>query len=99
MDVTKNQNGGIATPSSLIKIAGCILGIVIVGLVPVSGFAGANGSLSGTVKDPTGAVVCSAKVTLVSTAFRAVYTAFVANLDSIDELLVLTNSFEPEYGN
>jgi hypothetical protein len=38
-------------------------------------FAAANGSLSGTVKDPTGAVIADAKVTLVNTAVKSEYTA------------------------
>jgi len=38
-------------------------------------FAAANGSLSGTLKDPTGAVIAGAKVTLVNTALKSEYTA------------------------
>jgi hypothetical protein len=38
-------------------------------------FAAANGSLSGTLKDSTGAVIAGARVTLVNTALRSQYTA------------------------
>ena len=38
-------------------------------------FAAANGSVSGTVRDPSAAVIAGAKVTLSNTALRAEYTA------------------------
>jgi Carboxypeptidase regulatory-like domain len=46
--------------------------IALIGL-PVSWCAAANGSLGGTLKDPSGAVVQYAKITLVNTALRAQY--------------------------
>jgi Carboxypeptidase regulatory-like domain len=41
---------------------------------PISLLAAASGSLSGTLKDPSGAVISGAKITLVNTALRSAYT-------------------------
>jgi hypothetical protein len=59
------------------KSAG-IFGLVLACLMacfPIATFAAANGSLSGTVKDPSGAVIPGAKIALVNTALRSEYTA------------------------
>ena len=43
--------------------------------MPTNLLAAANGSLSGTVKDSTGAVISGATVTLVNSALRSQFTA------------------------
>ena len=48
--------------------------VVLVGL-SVALWAAANGSLSGTLVDPSGAVVPGAKITLVNTALNSEYKA------------------------
>jgi hypothetical protein len=55
----------------------CSLAAIIAILVSLSipWFATANGSLSGTVKDPSGAVIPGAKITLINAAIRSEYTA------------------------
>ncbi|MFY9978598.1 MAG: carboxypeptidase regulatory-like domain-containing protein [Candidatus Sulfotelmatobacter sp.] len=54
-----------------------LLGSAVAALAcsPICLFAAANGSLSGIVKDPSGAVIPAAKITLVNTAIRSEYTA------------------------
>jgi Carboxypeptidase regulatory-like domain/TonB dependent receptor len=55
-----------------------IFGLVLACLTacfPATAWAAANGSLSGTVNDPSGAVIAGAKITLVNTALRSEYTA------------------------
>ncbi len=49
--------------------------VAILFLLPVFLFAGANGSLSGTIKDPSGAVIPGAKVTLINQSVRSEYIA------------------------
>ena len=49
--------------------------VVLLAASPGNLFAAANGSLSGTLKDPSGAVIAGAKVTLVNTALKSEYTA------------------------
>ncbi len=51
----------------------CILSVVILIGLPASSWAAANGRLSGTVKDPSGAVVQGARITLVNTALKSEY--------------------------
>jgi hypothetical protein len=48
---------------------------VILICLPMSLRAAANGSLSGTLKDPTGAVVQGATLTLVNTSLKSEYKA------------------------
>jgi hypothetical protein len=50
-------------------------GIVVVVCLPISLWAAANGSLSGTLKDQSGAVVSGAAITLVNTALESEYKA------------------------
>ncbi len=50
--------------------------IMLLACLPVSLFAAASGSLSGTLKDPSGAVVPGATITLLNTALRSEYKAF-----------------------
>jgi Carboxypeptidase regulatory-like domain len=50
-----------------------ILAILLLSSVAL--FAAANGSISGTVKDPSGAVIPAAKITLINGAIRTEYTA------------------------
>jgi hypothetical protein len=49
--------------------------VAILLLLPFDLLAAANGSLSGTVKDPSGAVIPGTKITLINQAIRAEYTA------------------------
>jgi|HubBroStandDraft_6_1064221.scaffolds.fasta_scaffold02672_5 hypothetical protein len=51
----------------------CIWGLIALVGLPASWCAAANGSVSGTLKDPSGAVVEGARITLVNTALRAEY--------------------------
>jgi hypothetical protein len=48
---------------------------VLLVCAPVALWAAANGSISGTLKDPTGAVIPNATITLVNTALRSQYKA------------------------
>src|ERR1700685_276903 len=52
-----------------------IWGIVVVVCLPISLWAAANGSLSGTLKDQSGAVVSGAAITFVNTAVKSEYKA------------------------
>src|SRR5271155_2586438 len=52
-----------------------IWAILILLCSPVSVWAAASGSLSGTLKDPSGAVVQGAAITLVNTALKSEYKA------------------------
>jgi hypothetical protein len=52
-----------------------IWGVEILVCSPVSLWAAANGSLSGTLKDQSGAVVSGATITLVNTALKSEYKA------------------------
>lgn len=52
---------------------GAIVAILL--FLPIALLAAANGSLSGTVKDPSGAVISGAKITLINQAIRSEYTA------------------------
>ncbi|MGA7925432.1 MAG: carboxypeptidase-like regulatory domain-containing protein, partial [Candidatus Sulfotelmatobacter sp.] len=52
-----------------------IWGIVVVVCLPIPLWAAANGSLSGTLKDQSGAVVSGAAITLVNTALKSEYKA------------------------
>lgn len=49
--------------------------VVVLACLPVCVWAAANGNLSGTLKDPSGAVVPGATITLVNTAIRSEYAA------------------------
>src|ERR1700733_16171413 len=53
----------------------CIWGIVVVVCFPIWLWAAANGSLSGTLKDQSGALVPGAAITLVNTALQSEYKA------------------------
>ena len=53
----------------------CIGSILSVALSTASMRAAANGSLSGTLKDPTGAVIPGASITLVNTALKSEFKA------------------------
>ncbi|HXW92087.1 MAG TPA: carboxypeptidase-like regulatory domain-containing protein [Terriglobales bacterium] len=52
-----------------------VLGLLALAFLPLSLFAGARGSLSGTIKDPSGALVSGATISLVDTAMRLEYRA------------------------
>jgi hypothetical protein len=52
-----------------------IWGVAVLVCLPVSLWAAANGSLSGALMDPSGAVVPGATITLVNTALKAEYRA------------------------
>jgi hypothetical protein len=52
-----------------------VTAIIVLAGSPISLFAAANGSLSGTLKDPSGAVVPGATVTVVNTALKSKYGA------------------------
>ncbi|MGA2429949.1 MAG: TonB-dependent receptor [Candidatus Acidiferrum sp.] len=55
--------------------AAAVQGIAILLFAAVSLLAAANGSLSGTIRDPSGAVVAGATVTLVNLALRSEFQA------------------------
>jgi len=63
------HGSGIAMFFLLLSIAAAVL---LVGS-PVSLWAAANGGISGTLKDPSGAVVPGAAITLVNTALKSEY--------------------------
>ncbi len=50
-----------------------ISAIVVLLCLPISLSAAANGNISGTLKDPSGAVVQGATITLVNTALKSEY--------------------------
>jgi hypothetical protein len=54
--------------ASGLKIAGVIRTSILLIVLPVALWAAANGSLSGTLMDPSGAVVEGATITLVNVA-------------------------------
>jgi Carboxypeptidase regulatory-like domain len=54
-----------------------IWGIVILVCSPVALWAAANGSLSGTLKDPSGAVVPGATIILVNSAIKSEYAVIL----------------------
>jgi Carboxypeptidase regulatory-like domain len=54
-------------------------GIITLACLPIALWAAANGSLSGTLKDPTGALVQGAKITLVNIALKSEYKAISNN--------------------
>ena len=58
--------------SVLLKSAAVVLFLV---WLPVALMAAANGTVSGTLKDPSGAVVADATITLVNTAIKSEYKA------------------------
>jgi hypothetical protein len=64
---------GVTGKASFLLLAVARL-MVLAGL-PVCLWAAANGSLSGTLKDPSGAVIPGATITLVNTALKAEYRA------------------------
>lgn len=64
--------GLLKAAAILVRRAG--IAVFLVCLQPTL-FAAANGSLSGTVKDPTGAVVPEATIKLVNTALKSKYAA------------------------
>ncbi len=69
---------GIASQSLLRSFRfrlGCTAIVAVLLFLPPLLLAAANGSLSGTVKDPSGAVIPGAKITLINTAVRSEYTA------------------------
>ena len=51
----------------------CLCGFIAVVAAPLSFCASANGTVSGTLKDPSGASIQGAKITLMNTALRAAY--------------------------
>jgi hypothetical protein len=53
----------------------CIWGILLLACFAASLWAAANGSLSGTLKDPSGGVVTGATITLVNTSVKTLFTA------------------------
>jgi len=57
------------------RIAALIFGMSALFLASQFSFAAARGSLSGTLSDPSGAVITGAKVTLINMATAAQYTA------------------------
>jgi hypothetical protein len=65
-----------ATAKGLIRRIGSILGLFCWAL---SALAAANGSLSGTVSDPSGGVIQGATITLVNIGLRSTYTT-VSNI-------------------
>jgi hypothetical protein len=64
---------GPNSPLFLLRCGFCSLFLLAVSSITL--FAAANGSVSGTVKDPSGAVIVGAKVTLVNAALKSEYTA------------------------
>lgn len=62
-------------PFSGFRFSGTTI-LAILLLLPVLLFAAANGSISGTVKDPSGAVIPAAKISLINAAIHSEYTAF-----------------------
>src|SRR5208282_6860112 len=52
-----------------------VWGFVLLVCSPVRSWGAANGSLSGTLKDQSGAVLAGATITLVNTALRSEYKA------------------------
>jgi hypothetical protein len=57
------------------RLSPCIAGLLVLACSTVSLCAAANGSLSGTLKDPSGAVVPWAKITLVNAALKSEFRA------------------------
>jgi Carboxypeptidase regulatory-like domain len=53
----------------------CAAVLAVLAASPMNLFAAANGSVSGTVKDQSGAMIAGAKVTLVNTALKSEYSA------------------------
>ncbi len=61
---------------SLISMVRCDRsGLLLLVCAATALFAAANGSLSGTLKDPSGAVIAGARVSLVNTALQSEYAA------------------------
>jgi Carboxypeptidase regulatory-like domain len=63
------------TPTIALNVLFGICRVVVLALPASLLFAAANGSLTGTLTDPSGAVVSGATVTLVNTAIGSQYTA------------------------
>ena len=83
-------------------------GVVTLACSPVRIWAAATGSLSGTLKDPSGAVVPGAHIRLVNTALRSEYEAVSNGLgfDSFPslqvghyDLMIAANGFKAEKKN
>ena len=60
--------------SAFLLVFSSVIAVILMGL-PVNLFAASDGSVSGTVSDPTGAVIAGAHVTLDSTASKSEYTS------------------------
>jgi Carboxypeptidase regulatory-like domain len=60
----------------LVLVAGATVITIVLAFFPAALLAAASGSVSGTVNDPSGAVVAGAKISLTNTTLRSEYTAF-----------------------
>jgi hypothetical protein len=83
-------------------------GVVTLVCSPVRVWAAATGSLSGTLKDPSGAVIPGANITLVNTALRSEYEAVSNGLGFYSfpslpvghyDLMIEANGFKTEKKN
>jgi hypothetical protein len=75
MEEKDQLNAAPAAPPDRGRSLVCIGIIVILACSTVSLWAAANGSLAGTIKDPSGAVVSGATVTLINTALKTKFSA------------------------
>ena len=65
----------LANIATSVALIGPIVGVTILLCSAVPGWAAANGSLLGTIRDPSGGVVPGATITLVNIALRSTYTS------------------------
>lgn len=68
------SRGSQVLQSSSLLVFSWVIAVILIGS-PVNLFAAANGSVSGTVSDPSGAVIAGAHVTLDNTASKSEYTS------------------------